>query len=94
MADHTITISCDGPSPETTNVGHTDKVTFDNTTGAEVTITFTGTGVFNPSPGGSTTIEKDKSKTLTVGNTNGEQDFSYPECDDELGTRNGKIKVS
>lgn len=94
MAQKDIDISCTGPTPSETDATHRDKIKFSNTTGAEVKITFTGTGVFNPSPGGSTTIAKDGSKTLTVGNANGTQDFSYPECDDELGVRGGKIVIS
>ena len=94
MAQKDIDISCTGPTPSETDAAHRDKINFSNTTGAPVTITFSGRGVFNPSPGGSTTIEKDGSKTLTVGNANGTQDFTYPDCGDELGTRSGKIIIS
>lgn len=94
MTTYTIDISCTGPTPSETDATHGDKIKFDNTTGASVTITFSGTGVFVPSPGGSITIAASGSDTLTVGNANGEQDYSYPECDDELGVRSGKIVIS
>jgi len=89
-----VDISCDGPTPAEVDAKSGDKVQFNNTTGASVTITFSGTGVFNPSPGSSTTIAKDGSATFTVGSVTGTQDYSYPDCDDELGTRNGKIVIS
>ena len=89
-----IDISCDGPTPGTVNATHGDKINFENTTGASVTITFSGTGVFVPSPGGSITIATGESEKLTVGNANGEQDYNYPECSGELGTRGGKIVIS
>lgn len=94
MADHTITISCDGPSPTDTNASPGDKVTFSNTTGEDKTITLSGNGAFNPSPGSSFPVGNNASVTKTVGNANGEIDFSYPDCGGELGTRNGKIIVN
>ena len=94
MADHTITVSCDGPSPTDTNENPGDRVTFSNTTGADTTITLSGNGAFNPSPGSSFEIKDNASETKIVGNAKGDIDFSYPDCGGELGTRNGKIIVS
>lgn len=95
MTDQTIDISCTGPTPNDVTVANGDKVTFDNTTGASVTITFSGNGIFNPSPGASTTIDKDASKTYTIGNAKAsdEQDYSYPDCTPELDARTGKIRI-
>ena len=91
MTKHTIDISCTGPTPEDTTVTNGDKVTFDNTTGASVTITFDTPGVFNPSPGGSITIAKDGTKKLNVGKIKDGTCFSYPDCEAALGTRSGRI---
>lgn len=93
MTDHTITISCDGPSPTDTSASGGDNVTFTNTTGADKTITLSGNGAFNPSPGNSFNVGKNASVSKIVGNAQGEIDFSYPDCDGELGTRSGKIIV-
>ena len=94
MADHTITVSCDGPSPTDTNANPGDQVTFTNTTGEDKTITLSGNGGFNPSPGSSFSVANNASVTKVVGNAKGEIDFSYPDCGGELGTRNGKIIVN
>ena len=93
MTDHAITISCDGPTPESTPASSGDQVTFTNTTGVEKTITLSGTGSFNPSPGGSFNVGTDSPVTKRVGH-DGEIDFSYPDCGGELGTRHGKIIIS
>jgi plastocyanin len=94
MTDHTITVSCDGPSPEQTDAIPGDQVTFTNTTGADKTITLSGNGGFNPSPGGSFNLANNDSETKIVGSKKGEIDFSYPDCGDELGTRSGRIVVN
>ena len=94
MANHDIDISCTGATPEDTLVSNGDKVTFSNTTGASVTITFSNSGVFNPSPGGSITIAKDGSKKLTIGTIANGTGFSYPDCGEALDTRSGRIDPS
>jgi plastocyanin len=94
MTTYTIDISCTGPTPAETDAHSGDKIVFNNTTGASVTITFSGTGVLNPSPHGSATIAANDNKRFTVGSTKGTQDFSYPDCGDELGVRSGKIVIS
>ena len=94
MADHTIEISCTGPTPTDTNASGGDRVGFHNTTGADTTITLSGSGAFNPSPGNSFDVGNNATVWKTVGNAKGEIDFSYPDCGGELGTRNGKIIVN
>lgn len=91
MKDHTIDISCTGPTPSDTTVASGDKVTFDNTTGASVTIAIDSPGIFNPTPGSTIAIAKDSSKKCTVGNISNGTGFSYADCGEALGTRSGRI---
>jgi len=91
VVDHDIDISCDGPDPEDTDASSGDQVTFINSTGASVTISFSASGVFNPSPGSTITIAKDGSRTLTIGTIGSGTDFEYPDCGEALGTRSGRI---
>lgn len=91
MADHSIDISCTGPTPQNTTVVKDDNVTFDNTTGAQVTITFEHPGVFQHSQGRTITIAKNDHATLRINQINQGTGFSYPDCEEALGTRSGRI---
>lgn len=91
VTTHAIDISCTGPSPSSTKVGSGDKVEFDNTTGALVIISIGTPGIFNPAPGSTISIASGGNQTLTVGNPRGGSTFSYADCGEELGTRNGTI---
>jgi plastocyanin len=94
MSDYTITCSCAGPTPASQTVKSGDKVTFSNTTGASLSITFSGAGFLSPTPQNMITIGIGGTQVLTVGNvTSGEEDYTYPECGGELGTRGGKIVI-
>ena len=93
MKGHIITISCPkGPEPEKTRVSNGDTVTFKNSTGGSVKITFDNPGVFNPSPHGSINIAKDDTKKLTIGRVETGTGFSYP-CGQgaKFDTRTGRI---
>jgi len=91
MTDHTIDISCDGPTPGTIHVTHGDKVYFSNSTGAAVTIHVDNPAVFNPQPNGTFTVASGQSKRQVVGDIGNGTGYEYPDCGEALGTRNGRI---
>jgi len=94
MTDHSIDISCNGPTPSVTKVSEGDSVTFHNTTGADVTITFGDSGVFNPSPGQTITFGTHRysnSRVLHIGKIGSGTNFDYPDCGRKKDTRSGRI---
>ena len=93
MSQTTVTINlADDPLP-TENVSRGGRVLFHNNTGSAVTITFDNPGLFNPSPGNSINIPANCDEALTVGNTQGVENYNVSEGA-AAGGRPGRINVN
>lgn len=89
MADITLNAGMD-PTPSPLTVTNGESITITNNLGAEVLITMSHAGLFNPSTGTSLTVSS-SGWTGTVGATSGT--YQYVEPGRKREPRNGTINV-